>query len=259
MVFCCGTDVWHAACGCWMMCMLDDAVLDELTYFPYFTNFYLLTLFTYLLLYLLLCLLLCLLIAYMYTRVLFPRWRLVTGPTPMRPVNVLSVSVPHTQTQSCPPSPLRALARSLSSATVMAMRSSPVLDIHQQQQQQQQQPQSQPQAYPPLNLTVSQHQHQHQQQQDSLAGRSVPLDTQPYTSAPPTRKQNTACDPCRSASHSSPVPRSSLTPILSLPSLKESQGSLQSYPRFRQGTVLRYPSTFLLIHHRYSLALPGLL
>jgi hypothetical protein len=41
-----------------------------------------------------------------HIHVFFFQWRLVTGPTPMRPVNVLSVSAPHTQTQSCPPSPL---------------------------------------------------------------------------------------------------------------------------------------------------------
>jgi len=125
----------------------------------------------------------------------------------------------------------------------MAMRSSPVLDIRQQQQQQ---------PYPQLNLAAPQQQQQ-QQQQDSLAGRSVPLDTQPYTSAPPTRKQNTACDPCRSASHTLPAALHR-SPHFSLPSLKEPQGSLQSCPRFRQGTIFHHLSTFPLIDHQYSLS-----
>ena len=111
------------------------------------------------------------------------------------------------------------------SLALMAMRSSPVLDIRQQQPQ--------PQPYPQLNISVP-------QQQDSLVARSVALDTQPYTSAPPTRKQNTACDPCRSAPHHSLCCASSLIFAIL-------QGAARSAATVSQVQTRCCPSSFVYI------------
>ena len=134
-------------------------------------------------------------------------------------------------------------SRSLALAlALMAMRSSPVLDIRQQQPQ--------PQPYPQLNISVPQQQQQQQQQQDSLLARSVALDTQPYTSAPPTRKQNTACDPCRFAPHHSMRCASSLIFAI-LP------GAARSAATVSQVQTRCYTSLFDHIHPHLTTDIPA--